>query len=211
MRPNEKLDLLGEVNVSFFNENDTRKELFSGLWVQSPNFSFIFYLFQFLTSLLTSFIATEKKNYAPRFFLIMASKRAMLWKEYMSREIPQSWLPRDLFWTEETPQSKRMASLIGGGFTREGGMPPSMVDYVSTRKMWEVSCLLSSGRVVSIDNDNKSTTWVSLSKGRMGLTGENRSTAWVSLSNRRAGSTKYGIGSITFSTSSTKDVTRFTT
>jgi hypothetical protein len=31
-------------------------------------------------------ISIEKKNYAQNLSLIMASKRKMLWKEYMSRE-----------------------------------------------------------------------------------------------------------------------------
>jgi hypothetical protein len=76
-----------------------------------------------------------------------------------------------------------MASLLGGGSMGEGGIPPSMVESVSTRKMWAVSGLLSSGRVGSTDNDIKSTTWVSFSKGRMGSMGGNGSTTWVSLSN----------------------------
>jgi hypothetical protein len=53
MRPNERLDLtstrynkrlelMGEVTVSFFNEFDTGKELFSRLRVQSPDLCFIF-------------------------------------------------------------------------------------------------------------------------------------------------------------------------
>jgi hypothetical protein len=53
MRPNERLDLTStrfgerldltaEVTISFFNEIDTRKELCSGLQVQSPDFCFIF-------------------------------------------------------------------------------------------------------------------------------------------------------------------------
>jgi hypothetical protein len=58
-------------------------------------------------------------------------------------------------------------------------MLPIMVDFVSTRKTWAVLGLLSNGRVGSIDNDIKSTTWVSFSKGIMGSTGGNRSTAWV--------------------------------
>jgi hypothetical protein len=31
----------------------------------------------------------------------MASKRIILWKETMSRDKTQSWLPRDLHWMEE--------------------------------------------------------------------------------------------------------------
>jgi hypothetical protein len=41
-------------------------------------------------------LSTEKRNYAHNYFLIMDSKRIMLWKDTMSREKPQSWLPGDL-------------------------------------------------------------------------------------------------------------------
>jgi hypothetical protein len=41
-------------------------------------------------------LATEKRNYARGCFLIMASKRIMLWKDTMSRDKTRSWLPRDL-------------------------------------------------------------------------------------------------------------------
>jgi hypothetical protein len=37
-RSGERLDLTGEVTVSFFNELDTRKEICSRLWVQSLDF-----------------------------------------------------------------------------------------------------------------------------------------------------------------------------
>ena len=113
----------------------------------------------------------------------------------------------------------------------EGGIPPDTAESVSTRKTWAVLGLLSRGRVGSTDEEIRSTTWVSFSKGRMGSTGGNRSTAWVSLSNGRVGSTedgieltalvslsegrarltKDGIGSTTLSTGSIKDVTRLTT
>jgi hypothetical protein len=46
-------------------------------------------------------LSTEKRNYARRLFLIMASKRIMLWKDTMSRDKTRSWLPRDLHWMEE--------------------------------------------------------------------------------------------------------------
>jgi hypothetical protein len=62
-----------------------------------------------------------------------------------------------------------MALLLGGGSMGEGGMPPGMVDYVSMRKTWVVSGLLSRWRVGSTNNDVNLTTWVALSKGRMGL------------------------------------------
>jgi hypothetical protein len=42
MRSSERLDLTGEVTVSFFNELDTGKELCSRLQVQSLDFCFIF-------------------------------------------------------------------------------------------------------------------------------------------------------------------------
>jgi hypothetical protein len=35
-------------------------------------------------------------------FLIMASKRIVLWKDTMSRDKTRSWLPRDIHLTEET-------------------------------------------------------------------------------------------------------------
>jgi hypothetical protein len=38
----ERLDLMGEVTVSFFTNLYIRKELCSGPWVQSPDFCFIF-------------------------------------------------------------------------------------------------------------------------------------------------------------------------
>jgi hypothetical protein len=90
-----------------------------------------------------------------------------------------------------------MASLLGGGSMREGGIPPGMVEFVSTRKTWAVSGLLLSGRVGSIDNDIRSTTWVAFSKGRMGLMGGKGSTDWVALSNGRVVSIEYGIRSTT--------------
>ena len=89
-------------------------------------------------------------------------------------------------------------------------MPPITVDFVSMRKTWVVLGLLSSGRVGSIDNDIKSTTWVSFSKGRMGSTGGNGLTTWVSLSNERVGLTEDGNESTTLSTGPTKDMTRLT-
>jgi hypothetical protein len=93
----------------------------------------------------------------------------------------------------------------------EGGIPPSMVDSVSTRKTWAVSGLLSSGRVGSTDDEIRSTTWFHSPRGEWGRQDGNRSTAWVSLSNGRVGSTEDGIRSTTLSTGSTKDVTRLTT
>jgi hypothetical protein len=64
-----------------------------------------------------------------------------------------------------------MASFLGGAFVGEGGMPPSMVDSVSMRKMWAVSDLLSRGRVGSTDDGIRS-TMLSLFRGRVGLADE---------------------------------------
>jgi hypothetical protein len=41
-------------------------------------------------------LSIEKKKYAQNLSLIMDSKRTMLWKEYMSRDKRQPWIPRDL-------------------------------------------------------------------------------------------------------------------
>jgi hypothetical protein len=41
-------------------------------------------------------LSTVKRNYARGCFLIMASKRIMLWKGTISRDKTQSGLPRDL-------------------------------------------------------------------------------------------------------------------
>jgi hypothetical protein len=41
-------------------------------------------------------LAIEKRNYAHGLSLIMASKSITLWKDTMSRDKTQSWLPRDL-------------------------------------------------------------------------------------------------------------------
>jgi hypothetical protein len=45
-----------------------------------------------------------------------------------------------------------MASLLGGGFMREGGIPPDTTDFVSMIKMWAISGLLLRGRVGSTDD-----------------------------------------------------------
>ena len=46
-------------------------------------------------------LAIEKRNYARGFFLIMDSKRIILWKDTMSRDKNRSWLPSDLHYMEE--------------------------------------------------------------------------------------------------------------
>jgi hypothetical protein len=51
-----------------------------------------------------------------------------------------------------------MASLLGGGFMGEGGIPPDTAEFVSMRKTWAVSGLLSSRRVGSTDYGIESTT-----------------------------------------------------
>jgi hypothetical protein len=45
-----------------------------------------------------------------------------------------------------------MASVLGGGFTGEGGMPLGTVESVLMRKTWVVSGLLSRRRVGSTDD-----------------------------------------------------------
>jgi hypothetical protein len=99
-----------------------------------------------------------------------------------------------------------MVSLLGGGSTGEGGNPLSTIDYLSVRKMWAASGLLSSGRVGSTDDEIRSTTWVSFNKGRMGSKGGKGSIDWISLSNGRVGLTKDGIRSTTWVTLSNKRV-----
>jgi hypothetical protein len=72
--------------ISFFNELDTETR----------------------TMLITSVsffneVAIETKNYPQKvLFLIMDSKRTMLWNDTMSRDKIRSWLPRGLHWKEET-------------------------------------------------------------------------------------------------------------
>jgi hypothetical protein len=53
-------------------------------------------------------LATEKRNYACGCFLIMDSKRIMLWKGTMSRDKTRSWIPRDLLWMEENHSGRNM-------------------------------------------------------------------------------------------------------
>ena len=49
-------------------------------------------------------LAIEKKKYARGWFLIMASKRIMLWKGTMSKDKMWSWPPGDLHWMEDNPR-----------------------------------------------------------------------------------------------------------
>jgi hypothetical protein len=48
------------------------------------------------------FLTQRRKNYPRNLFLIMDSKRTMLWNDTMSRDKTRSWLPRGLHWKEET-------------------------------------------------------------------------------------------------------------
>jgi hypothetical protein len=50
-----------------------------------------------------------------------------------------------------------MASVLGGGFIGEGGMPLGMVESILTIKTWAVSGLLSRRRVGSTDDYIRST------------------------------------------------------
>jgi hypothetical protein len=76
-----------QTSVSFFNEVAAETQKLSS----KP-------LFHFLTRL-----PQRRKNYPRKtLFLIMDSKRTMLWNDTMSRDKTQSWLPRGLHWKEET-------------------------------------------------------------------------------------------------------------
>jgi hypothetical protein len=46
-------------------------------------------------------LATEKRNYARGFVLIMDSKRIMIWKDTMARDKMWSWPLGDLRWMED--------------------------------------------------------------------------------------------------------------
>jgi hypothetical protein len=89
--------------VSFSNELSIEKKNYARSSRFNPHIyvSFLNELAIEMKTMLTAFVsffnelATKKKNYAHGFFFIMASKRKMLWKEYMSRDKRQSWLPRD--------------------------------------------------------------------------------------------------------------------
>jgi hypothetical protein len=70
-RSGERLNLTGEVTVSFFNELDTGKELCSRLRVQSPDFvSFFNEIATERKTMLVTFVSffnelvTKKRNYA---------------------------------------------------------------------------------------------------------------------------------------------------
>jgi hypothetical protein len=89
-----------------------------------------------------------------------------------------------------------MASLLEGGSTGGGGMPPSMVDFVSTRKTWAVLGLLFIGRVGSTD-DGIGSTMLALFRGRVGSTDEVTRETTLALLNGGVGSTDGGIGSTT--------------
>jgi hypothetical protein len=73
-----------QIFVSFFNEISTENKTMLRTYVSFVNE-----------------LATEKRNYACRLFLIIISKRITLWKDTMSRDKTQSWIPRDIHWIEE--------------------------------------------------------------------------------------------------------------
>ena len=73
-----------QISVSFFNELVIEKK---NMIVTSISFF--------------NELSTKKGNYARDLFLIMASKRISLWKDTMSRDKTQSWIPRDLRWMED--------------------------------------------------------------------------------------------------------------
>jgi hypothetical protein len=104
MRLPQRSETMLVTSVSFFNKLATEKRNYA------RNLSFIFLtsLPQRRETMLVAFVsffnelATEKRNYACNLFLIMASKRIILWKENMSRDKTRSWLPRNLHWMEDT-------------------------------------------------------------------------------------------------------------
>jgi hypothetical protein len=62
-------------------------------------------LFHFLTRLHKTIqrgCHRDTKTILETLFLIMDSKRTMLWNDTMSRDKTRSWLPRGLHWKEET-------------------------------------------------------------------------------------------------------------
>jgi hypothetical protein len=67
--------------VSFFNELEIKKSC---------------------STLVSFFNELEIRKSCSTLFLIMASKRTILWKDTMSRDKTQSWLPIDLHLMEET-------------------------------------------------------------------------------------------------------------
>jgi hypothetical protein len=94
-------------SVSFFNEvaTETQKTILIA--------GFIFYARKLVSffeleirkpcsKLVSFFNELEIRKSCSRLFLIMASKRTMLWKDTMSRDKTRSWLPRDLHLMEET-------------------------------------------------------------------------------------------------------------
>jgi hypothetical protein len=74
-----------------------------------------------------------------------------------------------------------MASLLGGGFTGEGGIPPDTTESVSMRKTWAVLGLLLRGRVGST-NDGIKSTMQALFKGKVGLTNDGIGSTTLALS-----------------------------
>jgi hypothetical protein len=77
-------------------------------------------------------LATEKRNYARGCFLIMASKRIMLWKDTMSRDKTRSWLPRDLHQDGRESLWKEHMSRVMIGVRRSGSNNPTEEITMST-------------------------------------------------------------------------------
>jgi hypothetical protein len=91
--------------ISFFNELDIETRTMLMLEVAKRRkktilFSFFNEVawFQRQKIMLKNFLISSETY----LFLIMDSKRTMLWNDTMSRDKTQSWLPRGLHWKEET-------------------------------------------------------------------------------------------------------------
>jgi hypothetical protein len=78
--------------VSFFNELEIRKP-YPQSWFHQKTMLKVVSFFNELEI---------RKPCSNSLFLIMASKRTMLWKDTMSRDKTRSWIPRDLHLMEET-------------------------------------------------------------------------------------------------------------
>jgi hypothetical protein len=116
--------------VSFFNELEIRKpcsrlvSFFNELEIRKPCLKMV----SFFNEL------EIKKPCSKSLFLIMDSKRTMLWKDTMSRDKTRSWLPRDLHLMEETHSGKENMSRVTIGVRRSGSNSPTEEITMSTTR-----------------------------------------------------------------------------
>jgi hypothetical protein len=98
---------------------------------------------------------------------------------------------------------KKMASLLGGGFPGEGGIPPGTIESVLTRKPWAVLGLFARRGVGSTNDWIGSTngglghTTLALFRGRVGLTEEGTGSVILTFLNGGMRSTNGETGSTT--------------